>query len=198
MNGLSVIVAAWILAMLRALSRPPGEPPLSSSNTCRSVIPFEDSLRESSSTTRVTPLYRISTHRRFLMCVDRGYPGSPDHFRHSIARLLPKKQYEAFMRLKALPAEEAQVDWGHFCHVVVGRARQPLVAFVMALSWSRMIFQRFFRNSRMESFVGGHVQAFDFFDGTPRTLLYDNLIKCGARAPRRRDPLRTRLLLRRA
>lgn len=117
----------------------------------------------------------IRSSRLFDMCVERGYRGNPDHFRHCIARLRPKKQYEAFMRLRALPGEEGQVDWGHFGHVAVGRARRPLVAFVMVLSWSRMIFLRFFLNARMESFLTGHVEAFDFFDGTPRTLLYDNL-----------------------
>lgn len=109
------------------------------------------------------------------MVVERGYPGGPDHFRSIVARLRPKKPAEAFQRLRTLPAEEAQVDWGHFGKVQIGKATRAVSAFVMVLSWSRMPFVRFFYDQRMGSFLAGHVEAFDFFGGVPRRLLYDNL-----------------------
>ncbi len=49
------------------------------------------------------------------------------------------------------------------------------MAFVMVLSWSRQIFLRFYLNAQMESFLRGHVEAFEAWDGLPRVLLYDNL-----------------------
>ena len=49
------------------------------------------------------------------------------------------------------------------------------MAFVMVLSWSRQIFLRFYLNQRMESFLRGHVAAFDAWGALPRVLLYDNL-----------------------
>lgn len=67
------------------------------------------------------------------------------------------------------------MDWGHFGRVAVGRSRRQLMAFVMVLSWSRMVFVRFFLGSPMECFLRGHVCAFDFFGGAPRKVLYDNL-----------------------
>ena len=82
---------------------------------------------------------------------------------------------QGFLRLRTLPGEQAQVDWGHFGHLAVGRARRPLMAFVMVLSHSRMIFLRFFLNARMDSFLRGHVEAFSAFNGCPRVVLYDNL-----------------------
>jgi hypothetical protein len=69
----------------------------------------------------------------------------------------------------------AQVDWGHFGSLAIGRAHRPLVAFVMVLSYSRRIFLRFFLNARMENFLRGHVGAFTEWRGIPRVLLYDNL-----------------------
>ena len=45
----------------------------------------------------------------------------------------------------------------------------------MVLSWSRRIFLRFFLDARMESFLRGHVGAFEAWGGLPRVLLYDNL-----------------------
>ena len=39
-----------------------------------------------------------------------------------------------FLRLQTFPAEQAQVDWAHFGHVAVGRARRALSCFVITLS----------------------------------------------------------------
>jgi hypothetical protein len=62
------------------------------------------------------------------------YRGSADHFRHLIACHRPRPQAEAYLRLRCLPGEQAQVDWGHFGHLEIGRARRPLMAFVMVLT----------------------------------------------------------------
>jgi hypothetical protein len=45
----------------------------------------------------------------------------------------------------------------------------------MVLSYSRQIFLRFYYNAAMPSFLQGHQDAFEFFQGVPRVLLYDNL-----------------------
>lgn len=57
----------------------------------------------------------------------------------------------------------------------VGKAKRPLMAFVMVLSWSRQIFLRFYLNAQMENFLRGHVSAFEVWNGLPQVLLYDNL-----------------------
>src|ERR1700675_3840467 len=57
----------------------------------------------------------------------------------------------------------------------LGRARRPLMAFVMVLSYSRQIFLRFFLNARMENFLRGHVEAVEAWPGIPKVILYDNL-----------------------
>jgi len=118
---------------------------------------------------------RLPASRLFEMVRERGYPGQPDHFRHIVARLRPRPPAEAYLRLRTLPGEQAQVDWAHFGKLAVGRARRPLMGFVVVLSWSRRIFLRFFLDQRMGSFVRGHVEAFEAFGGCPRVCLYDNL-----------------------
>ena len=117
----------------------------------------------------------LTASRLYAMVCERGYRGSGDHFRHLIACYRPRSAAEAYLRLRSLPGEQAQVDWGHFGHLVIGRARRPLMAFVMVLSYSRQIFLRFFLDARMESFLRGHVGAFTAWNGCPRVLLYDNL-----------------------
>jgi transposase len=110
----------------------------------------------------------LTASRLYAMVRERGYRGSPDHFRHLIACHRPRPlgssargqaPAEAYLRLRSLPGEQGQVDWGHFGYVEIGRARRPLMAFVMVLSYSRQIFLRFFPDARMENFLRGHVGA---------------------------------------
>lgn len=117
----------------------------------------------------------LSAARLYQMAVLRGYPGGASHFRQWVAQMRPRKLPEAFLRLKTLPGEQAQMDWGSFGHLQIGRATRPLMAFVMVLSDSRQIFLRYFLNAQMPSFLQGHVEAFNAFGGVPRIILYDNL-----------------------
>ncbi|HEB86915.1 MAG TPA: IS21 family transposase, partial [Gammaproteobacteria bacterium] len=131
---------------------------------------------------------RLTATRLYAMAQQRGYPGGASHFRSHVAQLRPRKPSEAYLRLRTLPGEQSQVDWGHFGYVQIGRAKRPLMAFVMVLSWSRQIFLRFYLNQRMESFLRGHVAAFNAWGALPRVLLYDNLKS--AVLERREDAIR--------
>jgi len=111
------------------------------------------------------------------MVSKRGYQGGEDHFRHLIATrsLRPPKFAEAFLELRTLPAEQAQVDWASFGPWPVDGGQRRLSVFVMVLSYSRMPFVRFGLDQKMTSFLEGHVEAFSFFGGVPKKVLYDNL-----------------------
>lgn len=117
----------------------------------------------------------LCASRLYQMVKERGYPGAPDHFRTIVARYRPRPPAEAYLRLRTLPGEQAQTDWGHFGTVVIGSAVRKLMGFVMVLSFSRMVFLRFYLNAAMPSFLRGHADAFQFFGGVPRKNLYDNL-----------------------
>ncbi len=118
---------------------------------------------------------KLRASRLFRMVQQRGYAGAEPHFRKLVRRYRPEPKAEAYLRLRALPGEEVQVDWAHFGTVAVGRAQRRLLAFVMTLSYSRRIFLRFFYDARMASFLRGHLDAFAFFEAVPRRALYDNL-----------------------
>jgi transposase len=147
-----------------------GEPALSSPLRPSRVDPYRGFILQT-----LERFPTLSAARLFVMVHERGYRGSPEHFRHVIAGLRPRPAAEAYLRLRTLPGEQAQVDWGHFGHLQIGRARRPLMAFVMVLSYSRRIFLRFFLDARMDSFLRGHVEAFVAFGGVARVILYDNL-----------------------
>lgn len=147
-----------------------GEPRPSSPLRASSLDPYRAFILET-----LGKFPTLTASRLYVMVHERGWRGSADHFRHVVAGLRPRPAAEAYLRLRTLPGEQAQVDWGHFGHLQVGRARRPLMAFVMVLSYSRRIFLRFFLDARMDSFLRGHVEAFAAFGGVARVLLYDNL-----------------------
>jgi transposase len=117
----------------------------------------------------------LTASRLYTMVFERGYRGRPDHFRHLIALHRPRPTPEAYLRLRTLPGEQGQVDWGHFGHILIGNAKRPVMAFVMVLSFSRKIFLRFYLNQRMSNFLRGHEAAFQAWGGVPRIILSDNL-----------------------
>ena len=120
---------------------------------------------------------KLPASQLYEMARERGYRGGPDHFRHRVAELAlrPRQAPEAFFRLRTLPGEQAQVDWADFGQREVPGGHRRLFAFVMVLSYSRMLFVRFFYDARLPSFLAGHVEAFRSYDGGVRLLLYDNL-----------------------
>ena len=118
---------------------------------------------------------RLRATRLFEMLRDRGFSGSPQQVRRFVKTVRPRGAREAFFRLETLPGEQGQVDWGCFGSIRVGRAERKLSCFVMVLSFSRGLFARFALDQTLESFLRGHVLAFEAFGGAPRQLLYDNL-----------------------
>jgi transposase len=135
----------------------------------RGTDPYIDFIRE---TLERHP--RLRATRVFQMIRDRGYSGSVVQLRRVIAGLRPSFK-EPFLRLRFFPGEQGQVDWAHFGEVPVGRARRRLSCFVTTLSYSRALYFEFFFDQIMESFLRGHVHAFEDWKGLPRILLYDNL-----------------------
>jgi transposase len=117
----------------------------------------------------------LTASRLYAMVYERGYRGGQHHFRHLVSLHRPRPVAEAYLRLRTLPGEQAQCDWGSFGHLQIGRARRPLMAFVMVLSWSRQIYLHFFLDARMDSFLAGHAGAWAAWSGLPRVVLYDNL-----------------------
>jgi transposase len=117
---------------------------------------------------------RLRATRLYAMLRDRGYTGSVVQLRRAVARLRPQKR-EPFLQLHTLAGEQGQVDWAHFGHVMVGRAKRALSCFVMTLSYSRALYLEFFFDQTMENFLRGHVHGFAAWGGQPRVILYDNL-----------------------
>jgi len=118
---------------------------------------------------------RLRATRLYEMLRGRGYDGSVVGLRRLVAKIRPTRPEAAYLRLSVLPGEQAQADWGCFGTIGTGKSKRPLSCFVMVLSWSRAIHALFTLDQTLESFLRGHVEAFGFFQGTARYVLYDNL-----------------------
>lgn len=118
---------------------------------------------------------KLTATSLFRMAQSMGYKGGSTQFSDAVSKLRIKPRGEAYLRLKTLVGEEGQVDWAHFGKIQIGEAVRNLYAFVIVLSWSRMIYLRFCTGMAISYFLRGHRLAFDFFGGVPRRLLYDNL-----------------------
>ena len=109
---------------------------------------------------------RLRATRLYEMLRPRGYSGSANQLRRLVRLLRPQGRVALYRRLVVLPAEEAQVDWGAFGSIRIGHGTRALSGFVMVLSYSRALFAHFTLDQTLESFLRGHVQAFEAFTGS--------------------------------
>ena len=73
------------------------------------------------------------------------------------------------------PAEEAEVDFGEFSAVIAG-VLMKVFMFCLRLSHSGKAVHVAYANQTQESFLDGHVRAFDRLGGVPTGMIrYDNL-----------------------
>lgn len=117
----------------------------------------------------------IRATRLVQILKDRGFNGGVGQVRLALRDFRQTKSRRAHLRTTVFPGEQGQCDWAHFGTIVVGKAKRKLSCFVMVLSYSRHLYAVFTFDQTLESFLRGHVLAFEAFGGVPRIILYDNL-----------------------
>lgn len=117
---------------------------------------------------------KLRAPRLLQILQDRGYTGGVGLIRSKIRELRPRFK-KPYMRMIAHIGEQAQVDWAHCGELKIGSAKRKLYLFVMVLSYSRAIYAKFCVNLNTSTFLRCHEDAFKYFGGIPRVILYDNL-----------------------
>lgn len=108
----------------------------------------------------------------------KGFSGSVQIVRRFLHSLKAAQRTDATLtvRFETPPGEQAQCDWAE-----VGRYSQPdgtsvrVYAFVMVLGYSRYLYVEFTRSMTLATLIRCHQNAFAFFGGWPRRILYDNM-----------------------
>ncbi|HBA9130084.1 TPA: IS21 family transposase, partial [Escherichia coli] len=98
---------------------------------------------------------------------DQGYRGGMTILRAFIRSLSLPQAQEAVVRFETDPGRQMQVDWG-----TMRNGRSPLHVFVAVLGYSRMLYIEFTDNMRYDTLETCHRNAFRFFGGVPREVLY--------------------------
>ena len=109
---------------------------------------------------------------------EHGYPGGVTVVKDYVLGLR-QRQREMFVPLRHEPGH-AQVDFGEALAVIAGVERK-IHFFAMDLPHSDAGFVQAYPAETTEAFCAGHVAAFAFFGGVPRSILYDNTTLAVAR-----------------
>jgi transposase len=113
---------------------------------------------------------RIPASVLFREINEQGYTGKSSIVRDYVATLRPAAPEDPVVRFETAPGEQLQVDWGEF-----RQGRDPLAAFVATLGFSRHAYVEFVTDKTVETLKRCHTNAFEWFDGVPRRVLYDNM-----------------------
>lgn len=107
-----------------------------------------------------------------------GYTGSIIVLRRYLRSLRPRRERAAKLtvRYETPPGKQAQADWA-YCGRFADAAGKliSIYAFVIVLSFSRMLFVRFTTSMKLAELIRCHLEAFAFFGGWPEQILYDNM-----------------------
>jgi transposase len=108
----------------------------------------------------------------------QGYTGGVDVVRRYVRTLVPQRQAlrRATVRYETAPGEQGQADWAYCGRLPDGQGGDTRVyAFLLELSFSRLLYVELTTNMRLETLLGCHERAFAALGGCPRTILYDNM-----------------------
>lgn len=161
-----------------------------SRNTIRKIVK-QKVLRRTPAARRASKLddYKDYVKGRFESCglsavrlIDEiramGYTGSVIVLRRYLRSLHPRRERAAKLtvRYETPPGKQAQADWA-YCGRFPDAAGKliSIYAFVMVLSFSRMLFVRFTTSMKLAELIRCHLEAFTFFGGWPEQILYDNM-----------------------
>ncbi len=100
---------------------------------------------------------------------ERGYAGGVSQLRAWLAPLR-KDEPEPLVRFETLPGQQMQADFTY-----VRRGRDPLLALVATLGYSRASFVKFVAvaGENAQTLCDGLREAFDYFGGVPEHVLFD-------------------------
>ena len=84
---------------------------------------------------------------------------------------------KATIRFETQPGLQAQVDWAEFekYRVYEKGKEKKIYCFLMILGYSRMRYIEFVTETSTETFIRCHLNAFQYFGGNTKEILYDNL-----------------------
>jgi transposase len=128
--------------------------------------PYKDYLRSRVEAARPHWIPAVVLHREIQ---EQGYLGGLTQLKVFINGLRAQPADSPVVRFETPPGQQMQADFTH-----IRRGRDPLLAFVATLGYSRMAWVKFTTDERADTLCRCIGEAFDYFGGVPQHVLFDN------------------------
>ena len=149
------------------------KPPTSAKITQSSVLPYSKKIEEwCQQGIQGTTMYAALKRQH-------GFEGSYDSVQRFVKKTKDNLPPAVTTILEFKPGECAQVDFGYgpkLVDEVTGKVTKTWI-FVMVLGWSRHMYAELVLHQDVETLLGCHRRAFEFFNGFPKKIIIDNA-KC--------------------
>jgi transposase len=103
-----------------------------------------------------------------------AYPGEISVVRSYLRQIRPLRQ-RIYQEVFYEPGQALQVDWGSCGYISIGSTKRRVSVFVAVLCYSRLCYIEFCLSERKAEFYRCLVHALQFFGGSPRQVIFDNL-----------------------
>jgi transposase len=103
-----------------------------------------------------------------------GYQGSVITVRRYVRKIRPARG-RVYQEVHYEPGQAMQVDWGDCGQIKIENTSRKVSVFVAVLCYSRMCYIEFTLSQRKAEFYRAIVHALEFFEGSPRRIIFDNL-----------------------
>src|SRR5215510_13988767 len=108
---------------------------------------------------------------------EQGFTGGLTIVRQYLTRVRSAAaQKRAFIRFESAPGVQCQIDWGHFGSMAYGATARKLFCLAVIECHSRLLYLEFTHAQRQDTLHRCLLNAFHFFQGTPKELVHDNML----------------------
>lgn len=114
-----------------------------------------------------------------LLTEQYGFTGSYNSVQRYVKKTSGINHLDVTIPLHFAPGESVQVDFGKGPDLIDPRTKEKTKTwvFVMTLCWSRHQYAEIIRHQDVETWLGCHRRAFEWFGGVPKKIIIDNA-KC--------------------
>ena len=119
---------------------------------------------------RLSTYPELSAVRLFEEIRAAGYSGGITRLREYVAGVRPEPESPPVVRFETEPGHQGQVDFAEFRFPWGKR-----YALLVVLGYSRLLWLRFYPRQTMATVIAGLEEAFGYFGGVPRELLFDQM-----------------------
>ena len=106
---------------------------------------------------------------------EMGFTGKYTIVKDFVRKVRPEQGVTAVYRYETKPGVQAQVDWSEVGKIEIDGKTKKLYCFNMVLGYSRMRYIEFTLSIDVTTLIKCHLNAFHYFVGVTKEILYDNM-----------------------